>query len=193
MSVRSIRLAGYLLVALGSVSPAVAGVCEGVADFFHSIPTDVKRRQCWPQPFVGPDRAAVRAPFATMVSNGWRRQNMLGDYYFDSGNASLNEAGVRKIRWILTEAPQQHRIVYVRVADSEEATAKRITLVQEQVAKIAPQGTVIPVLPTTIRDEGSSADEVEAITRGYLKNMPSPRLPAPKDDQGSGSSSSSGT
>ena len=114
-----------------------------------------------------------------MVANGWRKQNLLGDYYFDANTGKLNEAGNLKVRWILTEGPEQHRIIYVRMADSEEATSARIAAVQEQIARIALKGNLVPVLPTTISDEGWPADEVDAIAKAYLKSLASkPRLPA---------------
>jgi hypothetical protein len=173
--IRLLAFMGILFATAGSMS---ASWWDGVADCLQSIPRDIKRRQCWPQPFDAPDRAAVRAPFATMVANGWRKQNLLGDYYFEPNTGKLNEAGSLKVRWIITEGPEQHRIIYVRVADSEEATAARIAVVQEQVARIAAKGSLVPVLPTTISDEGWPADEVETIARTYRKSTPVPRLPA---------------
>jgi hypothetical protein len=182
-----------LLVFLGIISISGGYVAADWWDAsFGWITRDIKRRQCWPQPFDASDRAAVRAPFVTMVANGWRKQNLLGDYYFEAGSGKLNEAGNLKIRWILTEGPEQHRIIYVRAADSEEATSARIATVQEQVARIAPKGNPVPVLPTTISDEGWPADEVEAIAKTYLKSTPVPRLPAPANSSSGGGGNSNG-
>jgi hypothetical protein len=183
MTVRTLRLLGCVLIAFGSAGAVLAG------DFVGSVVRDVKRRQCWPEPFVTYDAATARTPFAAMVSNGWRRQNMLGDNYFDLSTGELNEAGSLKLRWILLESPPQHRSVYVHVAGTEGETASRIAAVQQEMNKIAPQAAIVPVLPTTIPDDGWPADRVELITRAYLKNMPAPQLPA----SGISGSSSSGT
>ena len=193
MAARIIRLLGFMLIASGSAGSLWAGCWDDVTDCFHSIPRDIKRRQCWPEPFNAPDRAAVRAPFATMVANGWRRQNLLGDYYFESNTGKLKEAGTLKVRWILAAAPQPHRIIYVRVAGSEEATSARIAAVQEQVALMVPKGSLVPVLPTTISDDGWPADEVETIARTYLKSTPVPRLPAAASTSNGNGNSSGGT
>jgi hypothetical protein len=195
MAVRFARIIGFLLIALGSSTPVQAGWwdgCTNAADrCFGSIARDIKRRQCWPEPFTEPDRTAVRAPMVIMVNNGWRRQNMLGEFHFEPATGQLTEAGRLKIRWIVTEAPEQHRIVYVHTADSNEETATRIAAVQQLVARYAPPGETLPVLPTSISDEGSPADQVDLIGRKFQTSTPEPRLPAKTDSSGSGSSSGS--
>jgi hypothetical protein len=168
-----------------------AGDQETPDNFFNSLYRDTKRRNCWPEPFTAPDRVAVRSPFAIMVTNGWRRQNMLGEYYFDPITGNLNEAGALKVRWIVIEAPQQHRIVYVRTADTQEETSRRLAVVQQKVAQLTPpDGIEAPVLLTTISDEGWPAERVEAITRSYQKSTPIPRLPASTSGSSSGGSGS---
>lgn len=181
MQVRFFGIVGFVLIALGCTSQASAecGVVK-------SIVTDVKRRQCWPEPFTTPDRVATRAPFATMVSNGWRRQNMLGDIYFAPNSSELTDAGRLKVRWILVNAPKQHRLVYVHAAASDEITNARIAAVVQLANQISPND-VPPVLPTTIADDGWPAAEVGAIGRKYMESIPKPRLSVP-----SGSSSGSG-
>jgi len=173
MSARFLGVVGFILVSLGCASQVSA---EFFCGFFNSLARDTKRRQCWPEPFVGPDRAAARMPFATMVSNGWRRQNMLGENHFDSSTGQLTEAGRLKVRWILTAGPQQHRVVYVHTAQSEEETAARLAAVQQLVSQIAPNN-LPPVLTTSIADDGSPATEVDAISRKYMGSLPEPRLP----------------
>ena len=113
MITRSIRIAVLVAAGLACVAPARADwifcIVDGTKKFCHSVARDTKRRNCWPEPFTRPDRYAVRAPFALMVSNGWRRQNLLGEHHFVDQGGKLTEAGRLKIRWILTEAPQHHR------------------------------------------------------------------------------------
>jgi hypothetical protein len=186
MPARLFGIVGLVLLVLSCASQASAAFCF---DFFNSIARDVKRRQCWPEPFGGADRAAARMPFVTMVSNGWRRQNMLGDAHFDPSTGQLTEAGRIKLRWILINAPQQHRVVYVRVGMTDEETSNRFASVQQLVCQVAPANPP-PMLPTSLADDGRPAAEVGAITRKYLESTPIPRLAVPSS--GGGSSGGSG-
>jgi hypothetical protein len=188
MPARLFGTIGSVLLVLSFASQASAEFCCGI---FNSIARDVKRRQCWPEPFSSADRAAARMPFVTMVSNGWRRQNMLGDAHFDPSTGQLTEAGRIKLRWILINAPQQHRVVYIRVGMTDEETSSRFASVQQLVCQIAPTNPP-PVLPTSIADEGRPAAEVDAISRKYLDSTPLPRL-APSSSGGSSSGGTGGT
>jgi hypothetical protein len=188
MPARSLWTVGFVLIALGFAAQVSAGV---LCDAVNSVACDVKRRQCWPEPFVHADRAAVRAPFCVMVSNGWRRQNLLGEFHFEPSTGQLTEAGRVKVRWILTVCPEQHRMVYVHTADKEEETSARIAAVQQWAAQIAPQ-SMPQVMPTSIPDDGWPADQVDLIGRKFLASTPVPQLPAagPAASGGSGGSSS---
>ena len=88
-----------------------------VTEFFKSIPKDTVRRNCWPVPFVYPARQAAREPFATMVANGWERQNMLTDEHFDPLTGKLTPAGEAKVQTVLNDVPQHHRYVFVHRAE----------------------------------------------------------------------------
>jgi hypothetical protein len=182
MTARLFGVVGFALLSLGCASQVSAEFCCGI---FSSIARDVKRRQCWPEPFESADRAAARAPFVTMVSNGWRRQNMLGDAHFDPGTGQLTDAGRIKLRWIVVNAPQQHRVVFVRTGQTEEETSNRMAVVQQVAGQIAPNN-LPPILPTSIVDDGWPAAEVNAISRKYIESTPNPRLPAPSASGGSG-------
>jgi len=173
MPVRFLTILGFVLIAVGSVSQASA---NWFCDFCDDVARDIKRRQCWPDPFVYPDRVATRMPFATMVNNGWRRQNMLGKFHFEPNTGNLNEAGRRKVRWILVSGPAQHRFVYVHIADTNEETAARIAAVEQLAHKITPND-VPPVLSTSISDQGWPADQVDLIGRKFRSSTPDPRLP----------------
>ena len=170
MPARCLSIVAFTLITLASAA-------QVSADWLFGIPTEIKRRQCWPDPFDYADRATVRAPFVTMVANGWRRQNMLGEFHFEAGTGQLTEAGRLKVRWILTTGPQQHRLIYVHVADTGEETAARLAAVQQWAAQVAPND-VPPILATAIPDDGWPADQVDAIGRKYQQTIPSPRLPA---------------
>ena len=75
---------------------------------------------------------------ALMVSNGWRKQNMLADHHFADESGVLTEAGRMKVRWILTEAPRHHRTIYVHRDEDAEVTAARIDYVQQLAAETQP-------------------------------------------------------
>jgi len=184
MTARFLSVAGFALIVVGTAAQASA-------DWFFGIPTEVKRRQCWPEPFDCADRSAVRAPFVAMVANGWRRQNMLGEFHFEPDTGQLNEAGRLKVRWILTSGPQQHRLIYVHVAEKSEEMAARMAAVQLLAAQISPTD-LPPILPTTIADDGWPADHVDLIGRKYQQSTPPPRLPT-STGSGNGSSPSGGS
>jgi hypothetical protein len=186
MSARLLRCSLFAAIAFVTIPVQADWLC----DFLHSIPQDTKRRNCWPQPFVCPDRQNLRTPFAIEVGNGWRKQNLLGDYYFESNTGELTEAGRLKIRWIAFEAPSQHRVIFVHVATTAEETAARMNAVHIFVTQLLPQGDLPSISETRISDDGSPADLVETISTKYKANMPSPRLPA--KDSGSGGSGGGG-
>ena len=184
MSARLLSVAGLVVIVLGSAAQTVADPCS---DFFHGVVQDTKRRNCWPEPFIGDDRAAVRAPFVIQVANGWRRQNMLGEYHFEPTSGQLNEAGRLKVRWILVTGPQQHRLIYVHAAERTEESAARLAAVQQLACQIAPND-VPPVMLTTIADDDSPADRADAIGRKFQSTTPSPRLPSADGSGGGGGS-----
>ena len=69
-------------------------------------------------------------------------------------SGELTEAGRIKIRWILTEAPQHHRTIYVQKAADAEVTAARIDNVQQLAAQMQPEGTLPLVLETGVPVRG---------------------------------------
>lgn len=170
---RFVAAAAITFLSLAFAVPAEAG---WLGDFVHSVARDAKRRNCWPQPFLSADRHDARAPFAIMVNNGWRRQNMLGDHHFDEFSGELTEAGKLKIRWILTEAPLHHRDIYVHRAEAAEKTLVRLDNVQRLAASLVPEGELPAVLETSISTRGWPASQVDAIGRRFESSMPNPRL-----------------
>ena len=182
-----IRVAVVFVLAFAGIVSTAPAKGDPLLDFCHSIPRDIKRRQCWPKPFVCPDREAVRAPFAVMVCNGWQRQNTLGDNYFEDGTGQLTEAGQLKVRWIVTEAPSQHREIYVYRAPTAQETAARVNAVQQFAARFTAPGQVVPVLETDIAPQGWPAERVDAIGRKFQSTTPAPRLPSANQGSGSGS------
>ncbi len=159
--------------------------CRG--GFLERLAQDYGQRNQWPFPYVCPDREAVWAPFAIMVHNGWRRQNMLCEEHFKEGTAELTEAGRLKIQRIMTEVPAPHRTIYVRRAESPEATAARIQAVQELAARFSPDGSPPVVHETTVAPAGWSAERLDKINRKFLEAVPPPQLPPPENTQSGGS------
>jgi len=181
MKARSVFIVVFSLINLSSAVPADA---DWIVRFLHSVARDTKRRNCWPEPFVCADRYDTRVPFAAMVENGWRRQNMLGDHHFLDEQTALTEAGQLKIRRIMTEVPQQHRTIYVHEALDADVTAARVLNVQQYAASIAPDGGLPPVLTTDIPSRGSPASRVDIIGRMFESSIPEPRLPGATGGEG---------
>jgi len=175
MTVRLFCAVSVTLLMLAGVAPAQAECLPVRAA--KSVWRDWKRNNCWPEPFVRPDRQAVRAAFAISIENGWRRQNLLSDFHFDMDTGKLTPAGEEKLRWILLEAPEQHRTIYVGRARTAQETAARINSIQKVGAEIVPDGPLPAVLETNIKPDGWPAERVDVIGRKFQDSIPDPRLP----------------
>jgi hypothetical protein len=103
---------------------------------------------------------------------------MLGDFHFEPSTGKLTESGKLKVRWIMFEAPEQHREIYVHIAKSQEETEARMAAVNAVAASLSPDGNIPPITQTHISDAGSPADRINMINRKYQSTTPSPRLPA---------------
>lgn len=183
--VRSVLAFVVIVTSFACAGPARAQECGRWHAFWYSVARDWKRNNCWPEPFVGADRYAVRAPFVSMVDNGWRRQNLLADHHFEEGAPKLNEAGRIKARWIVTQAPKHHRTIYVSRADSSEMTDARVAAVQEYAAQLVEEGQIPPVLQTDLEALGWPAARVDMIDRSWQESAPAPRLPEPESSSSS--------
>ena len=108
------RYLSWTLVALvGLVSAVPVRGDEPVRTFFRNMGRDFKRNNCWYDTFVAEDRAVQRAPFCVMVSNGWRLQNTLDDYYFQQDSSVLTEAGQIKVQQIVLYSSPAYRAIFV--------------------------------------------------------------------------------
>ena len=143
----------------------------------------------WPSQFVPAARRGVCDAIAAMSNNGWRRQNLLGDYHFEQDTNKLTKAGEMKVNWILTQAPPQRRMVYVQRAASEEDTSTRIASVQNYGGTMSPTIASVNVMDTHIVAEGHRASTVDSIFVGYHENRPPPVLPAANSSAGNNVSS----
>lgn len=177
-------LASALLVVVTGTLLAQTAQAQCLEKFVNDCARDYKRNNCWPEPFVRADRAAVRLPFDMMIQRGWQEQNLLSVYHFKEDGVQLNEAGQHKLQWILYEAPRQHRTVYVQVAVTAEQTNARLASVQEATTRLNRAGEQVPmVVASTLAPPTWSAERAEAVGRKFQASMPDPRLPEKKDEQ----------
>lgn len=132
----------------------------------------------WPWPYVCPDRTAARAPFNLMVQNGWRRQNLLGAHHFTRDGEQLTTAGELKVRWIMTQAPPDHRNVFVERAVNPTVTTHRVASARQYADKVAMAGERPVVEETYLMSEGRPASLVDAVNVRFQESMPPPVLPA---------------
>ena len=147
----------------------------GCAKVRHQAGIDYARNVAWPQPFRGADSNSVIAPFEIMRDNGWRENNTLGSTLFTQSQA-LSDAGAIKVQWIVTQAPVNQRIVYVKSGSSEEETNARVESVQLAVSKLIPSGPLPQILVTEIEPSTSSGAYQTLVHRALTKTTPTPRL-----------------
>jgi hypothetical protein len=166
-----VRLSIFV-VTLAVGLPAFAGE---LGEFFSGIARDTKRRNCWPEPFIYPDRDGVRQVMSSQVAAGWERQNLLSEFHFVTGGKDLTEAGRMRVQWILNEVPESRRQLYVRRANTPQETAARIQAVQQVVSQ-SPYASNVPVLESTRSDDGWPADRIDTLNRRAIGAMLEPKL-----------------
>lgn len=168
-----------LIAMLASVGIALTFSTSAEAGPLHALGRDFNtsyhRNKCWPQPFVYPDNASVRAPFARMTHNGWRMQTLVASHHF-SDDAELTEAGQRHVRWIVTAAPVRRRTVYVEQAKTAELTEARLVAARSYAERFALDSQMVNVQPTHIMARGWPADYVDAINVKFFESTPDPRI-----------------
>jgi hypothetical protein len=132
----------------------------------------------WPKLYIPAARQSVNSVYASMVNNGWRRQNLLGDYHFSPDTNELTRAGEMKVKWILTQAPPQHRTIYVQRGEDESQTAARIASIQVSGENLSPSVGLVQVNDTHLVAEGHPAMVVDSMFVSFQTNRPPPVLPA---------------
>ncbi len=156
------RLIVRLLIAAAVLEFAAPLFAGELGEFLSSVARDTKRRNCWPEPFIYTDRQLTRQALAIQVSAGWERQNLLSEFHFTPDGQQLTEAGRMRAQWIMNEASEPHRLIYVRRANSPQETTMRMQTVQRFVAQ-SPYGAGVPVLESTRTDDGWPADRINAL------------------------------
>jgi len=139
----------------------------------------------WPKIFIPPARRSVCSTYDAMINNGWRRQNLLGNYHFNQDTNQLTDAGKLKVNWILSQAPQHRRSVFVQRGAEQLQTTARIAAVHEHTAGLSPAIGAVNVNDTHIVAEGNLASSVDSVFVGYEANRLPPVLPASTGGGGS--------
>lgn len=166
------------LLTLGLTFAAANALAGDWHDFWYRSKVDWHRNNAWPEPFQSADRATARRPFCLMVDNGWKMQNTVGTFLFDHNDQRLNTAGEHLVKWIVQQAPQHRRAVFVLKGDTPEATQARVESVQAAVAKFACAGEMPPVILTMTEPAGWPGSYVDQMTQQFQATIPAPRLPA---------------
>jgi len=171
-----------------SAAPAEA---QWFHNLWHNVCTDYKRNQYWPEPFIWADRKATIAPFSQMVANGWRRQNLISDYYFNADGTQLTVAGEQRIRYILTQQQPSRRTIFVQRGLTTQETDQRMNLAHRAAIRMLPAGAMPDVVESDLPNDGWPADDIDAVARRWNASRPSPRLT--NDQTSGGSPDGSGT
>lgn len=177
-----------LLFAVGMMAVGLEGAYGQAPDHLHAAKTEHWRNSLWPMPFRSVDSVAVTRVFDIQRNNGWRMYNTLGTPMFDPESHQLTDAGKAHLRWIMTYAPENRRVIFVLKGNDAEQTARRVESTQVAVSEIVPVGNLPQIYLTDVEAVGSSGVYQTAVNRALVGSVPAPRLgPAP------GSGSSSGT
>ena len=155
---------------------------------------DYYRNKMWPAPFTAADTNSVVAIFDQQRTNGWRLHNTLSSSMFDPSTHCLTEAGKAHVKWIVTQAPQNRRVVFVLQDANQQLTATRVESTQLAISELVPVGPLPQIYLTDREPFGSSGVYQTAIHRAMANSVPSPRLTATGGGTASGAGSSgSGT
>lgn len=168
VSIRLSTIVAGLWITVASTLPSYGGVIGALARDFAEVNN-------WPCPYSCWDREAARSPMPGMIENAWRRQNLLADHHFTSDN-NLSPAGQRKVRWILTEAPMQHRTIFVRHAESADQTVARINSIRQYADKAFHEAGPANILETYASPPGYTAGwpgtKDETFSRKFQGSLP---------------------
>jgi len=157
-----------------------------LGEFYCYLESRREQQNQWPAQFVGQDRVAAKAPFDVMIQNGWRRQNLLGTHHFNEDCTKLTRSGELRVQWILTQAPPEHRQVFIERSLDPDVTQQRIATTNEFAKMVVADGSAIPAQETHILSSGRPAVEVDFVNTQFRKNMRTPALPSGATGGGGG-------
>ena len=167
------------MVLVGGATTASAVFVDTTARY---IERGHRRNVEWPWPYICPDRVAAREPFEIMITNGWRRQNLLGGHHFDPLTHRLTTAGELQVRWIMTQAPPNRRQVFIERSIDPSITAERIAAARQFASEVTLDGQTPQVFETHLMAEGRPAGMVDMTNVKFMENMRVPALPAATTD-----------
>jgi hypothetical protein len=173
---RRILIAAAAIVAVGGFISSASAI--GFDETAHHIKQGAKRNRIWPWPYVCADRVAVREPFSIMINNGWRRQNLLGPHHFNDKSEQLTSAGELRVQWIMSQAPEARRQIFIERDINPDVTAKRLVTARDYASRMAVNGAVPEITETHLASEGRPASVVDAMNVRFQESMPAPTLPA---------------
>jgi hypothetical protein len=133
----------------------------------------------WPYPYVCEDRQSVQEFIATQEEAGWENATTLYDYHFDNDDQSVNRSGLMQLQWILRNAPEHRKIIYVQVANDVTASNFRVASVQAEVSEMVGLENSPPVMLRVTSPLGRPALEVDTIQRKAQESQPIPRVSPP--------------
>lgn len=140
----------------------------------------------WPHPYSCQDQHYVRSIIDQQVSNGWVTATTLYDYHFDREKHELTQAGLLRLRWILDNAPANHRQIYVQHARVAVAQQIRMASVQTAAAEFTGQGNLPPIVSRITTPLGRPAAEIVDIQQALENSVPIPRISPPSNTGTSG-------
>ncbi|MCE9547161.1 MAG: hypothetical protein K8T25_16935 [Planctomycetia bacterium] len=184
---RFVALAGTAVATLATSAALQAAPLGG---FFRDVNTGYHRNKYWPEPFIYADRERVGAPMVIMIRKGWEEENLIGDHHFKTGTNELTESGQLKIRWIMTQAEQGYRTVYVERSNTPQQTSERLAATRRYAQQIAIGDEKADVRESDMVGHGWPAEYLDDINVKFRQSTPDPRLPAQQD---AGSTSSGGS
>ena len=109
---------------------------------------------------------------------GRPRQNLLGDHHFSEDTGELTRAGQLKVHWVLSQAPPEHRQIFVTRLPDQKLTNRRLAKVRSYATSIATDGMPPFVSDTHLISEGRPAATVDSINTAFRDSMPTPTLHA---------------
>jgi hypothetical protein len=184
------RIATAALVGVIALTASAKAQANWFKSIYHDFSSSWHVSNMWPQPYIDPDRKAVKEPIAIMHARGWQRQNLLGEHHFEEDQHRLTPAGMLRVKAIVSNSPPQYRTVYIEKGRNRSVTDSRVDAVQQAIVDLQLEGPLPPVMASDLTYEGWSSEYADAVGRKYYSSVPQPRL-APAS--GGGGSSSSGS
>jgi hypothetical protein len=188
-----LRIGTAVLLGLTAWISSSSVQAGGWDDFWCGCKADYQFNSQWPKPFIDYDRQAAVAPYHVMIANGWQRQNLIGNNFFDDDTKQLTSAGIHQIHSILLESPAEHRVIFVSRDLSSERTKDRIDQIQQALAVMLPGESLPAVVVSNMQAEGRSAQMVDKEQTLYSSSAPQPRISGSRGAGGGGGGGATGS